>query len=34
LRDDLLRKSITAIRIGWHLFRITSARRDSAGARD
>ncbi len=30
LRDDLLRKSITAIRIGWHLLRITSARRDSA----
>jgi hypothetical protein len=25
MRDDLLRKSITAIRIGWHLIRITSA---------
>ena len=30
LRDDLLRKSITAIRIGWHSPRITSCRRDSA----
>ena len=28
LRNDLLRKSITAIRIGWHLIRITSARRE------
>jgi hypothetical protein len=30
LRDDLLRKSLTAIRVGWHLIRITPDHCDSA----
>jgi hypothetical protein len=34
LRDDLLRKSLTAIRVGWHLIRITPDHCDSANAVD
>src|SRR3954452_18790018 len=30
VRDNLFRKSITTIRIGWHLIRITSVPCDSA----
>ncbi len=33
LRDDLFREPITAIRVGWHFIRITSARCDSARKR-
>ena len=30
LGDNLFRKSVTAIRVGWHLTSITPARRDDA----